>query len=285
MRGTLRSLVEGFPRRPEAGLPGDPGLLAPGSVARRVNGETALLLGGGRALLLQIAHPLVAAGVVDHSNFEVDPFERLWRTLDATLRVSFGDAEQSRRAAERITAIHRSVTGERGGEQYEALDPELLLWVHATLVDSAIVTYERFVGRFGPGARARYYAEMRPEALALHVPEQALPRTYEEFCAYFARATDSLRVSDEARGLAHDILYPPVSATLRPVAAVMRQATVGMLPDNVRREYGLAWSAARRRALDLMGAGARTVHPVMPGIVRRWPHARIAERRYASERR
>src|SRR6266511_576882 len=91
--------------RPEAGRPGDAGLFDPNGVAWRVNGETALLLGAGRALLMQLAHPAVAAGVAQHSDFPGDAFERLWRTLDTMLAITFGDSEQSRRAADRVNAV------------------------------------------------------------------------------------------------------------------------------------------------------------------------------------
>lgn len=54
---------------PVTGLP-----FRPGSVSWKVNMEPFIALGGGRALLLQVLHPLVAAGVEQHSNFTEDPF-------------------------------------------------------------------------------------------------------------------------------------------------------------------------------------------------------------------
>src|SRR5436309_11738206 len=137
--GGVTSIFRGFPSSPDPGRPGDPGLFGPDSVAWRVNGETAMLLGGPRALLMQIAHPAVAAGVAEHSDFPHEPYRRLWRTIDSMLTISFGDAVQSRQAAERVTALHTRVKG----PTYDALDPELLMWVHATLVDSALVVHER----------------------------------------------------------------------------------------------------------------------------------------------
>src|SRR5438034_10910524 len=95
----------------ERGRPRDPGLFGPGSEVWTVGRERILLLGGPAALLLQLAHPLVAAGVADHSGFMADPFERLRATLDATLRVSFGDREQVQEAAARVAATHRRGPG------------------------------------------------------------------------------------------------------------------------------------------------------------------------------
>ena len=61
------------------------GLYGPASEAWRLNREAMLLLGAGpRALLLQIAHPLVAAGVADHCDFRTDPWRRLRARCGAT---------------------------------------------------------------------------------------------------------------------------------------------------------------------------------------------------------
>ena len=92
-----------------------------------------ILVGGGRALLMQIAHP-VAQGVAEHSEWRRDRFGRLLRTLRPMFAIVFGNAEELREAARGVNAVHRGVTG-RG---YDAVDPELLLWVHATLVDTAL---------------------------------------------------------------------------------------------------------------------------------------------------
>jgi len=117
-------------------------LPGPGSISWRVNREAALLLGGGRALLMQVAHPLVAAGVAEHSDFQRDPLARLNRTMELSLALTFGSREEVRAAARQINRTHERVSG----IGYQALDPELLLWVHATLIDSALLSYRTFVG-------------------------------------------------------------------------------------------------------------------------------------------
>jgi len=77
-------------------------LFGPEAVVRRVDAEAALLLGGGRALLMQLAHPLVARGVAEHSDFAENPFARLQRTLDATYTMVFGTADQARADIQRF---------------------------------------------------------------------------------------------------------------------------------------------------------------------------------------
>jgi uncharacterized protein (DUF2236 family) len=266
---------------PGPGRTGDPGLFPPGSVARRVNGETALLLGGGRALLLQLAHPIVAAGVADHSDFRRDALGRLANTLDLTLTVSFGDEDQRRDALARVTTTHRRVTGKRNDRPYRALDPELLLWVHATLVDSAIATYERFVGSIGPVARDRYHEEMKAQALAFGVPKDRLPGSFEEFRGYVERMVATLEVTDEARELSHGVLHPAVSAPLHPFGGVMRLLTIGLLPERIRAGFGLTWDPVRERVLAALAAAIRSGVVLLPDVWRRWPHAREADRRLA----
>jgi uncharacterized protein (DUF2236 family) len=268
-------MFRSFPK-PVAGKQGDPGLFGPGSMVWRVNGETAMLLGSGRALLMQIAHPMVAAGVADHSDFEADGFDRLWRTLDAVLTVAFGDTEQALAAAGRVRGIHGRVAGSRGGRAYAALDPDLLLWVHATLVDTALVTYERFVGRLAPDEAERYYEEMKGFAGAFGVPGEILPPNVAAFRRYLNQELSGLKVTPEARRLADGILAPPAPAALAPFRGLLGASTVGLLPERLRSAFGLTWGPARDRALEAAAVAVRRTLPVVPANIRLWPHAREA---------
>jgi uncharacterized protein (DUF2236 family) len=279
----LSEVLAGFPRV-HPGRPGDPGLLPPDSVVRRINSETALLFGGQRALLLQIAHPDVAAGVFDHSDFRRSPFERLWRTLGTMLDVTFGDSERSTAAAARVGAIHASVRGTRSGNTYDARDPELLFWVHATIVDTGLRTYERFVGPLPGSVRERYYQDMTLVASAFGVPDEAQPGTFDGFQRYLGEALGRLRVTDEALSLAEGILYPTVPVSLRPVAASLRLATAGLLPGRIREAYALKWSSGHMAALATLAASSRAVVGALPDGLRRWPHAAEALGRMGEEK-
>src|SRR5438093_7563572 len=137
-------------------------MFGPGSLTWRVNGEAVLLLGGGRALILQVAHPRVAAGVAAFSDYRRDPWGRLYRTLDLTLKIAFGDPGTSRAASDRLRRAHQRVAGaDDRGQPYRALDPDLLLWVHATLIDTSLTMYERYVGALTARERELYYEEMK----------------------------------------------------------------------------------------------------------------------------
>lgn len=283
MKPRLREIVEGFPR-PEPGRLGDPGLFGPESLVWRVNGEVLLLAGGGRALLLQIAHPLVAAGVADHSGFDRDPWERLWATLGAVLAVAFGDRAQARAAADRVTELHKEVRGLREGTPYSALDPELLAWVHATLVDSAIVTYERFIGAMGPAAKERYYQEMKRFASAFGVPEGVLPAGFRAFESWMTGRVAGLRVTNEARKLVPGVLDPPAPRVLSPVLTVARTVTIGLLPPVVREGFGFGWDRRREGVVGALAVSTRWMRAALPDRLMRWPHARRAEGRVSPSR-
>ena len=118
------------------------GLYGPESEAWALNREAMLLLGAGpRALLLQLAHPLVAAGVAEHSDFRSDPWTRLQGTLRSYLTIVFGTGTAARAEIRRLNRFHRTITG----PGYRARDPDLSLWVHATLVDSTMVVADRWL--------------------------------------------------------------------------------------------------------------------------------------------
>src|SRR5256714_9195655 len=119
---------------------GDAGLFGPDSLTWRVNREGVLLFGGGTATILQVAHPLVAAGVSQHSDYREDPWGRLYRTLDVVTKITFGSTRTSDQAAEQLRKVHERVRGvatEDGGSypagtRYCALNPDLHRWVPAT---------------------------------------------------------------------------------------------------------------------------------------------------------
>ncbi|HXF57388.1 MAG TPA: oxygenase MpaB family protein [Actinomycetota bacterium] len=287
-RGLGALLGLGIPL-PGPGEPGDPGLFGPGSETWRVGRERVLLLGGQAALLLQLAHPLVAAGVAEHSDFRRRPLERLRATLRATLAVTFGDRRQAEEAARAVADTHRRVRGSLreaagpfpAGTPYRALDPHLALWVHATLVEVALDTYERFVGPLGEARRARYFEEGKRFAALFGVTEQVMPRTYGEFRRYVGSMVEgpALTVTEEARALARDVLRPRGSPALVAVAAAGRLAAAGLLPARLREAFGLPWGAAERAAFASLARSVRAALPLLPARLRYWPHYLEALRR------
>src|SRR5436309_693261 len=232
------------------------GLFGPDTVTWRVNREAVLLAGGGRALLLQVAHPLVAAGVVEHSRFEADPWGRPYRTLDLTRKIVFGEAAVSAEASRRLRARHASVHGVApDGRRYDANDPDLMLWVWATLVDSALVVYQRYVRSLSLAEVERYYREQTRFAVACGVPEGWWPGSHGAFVEYFERVVrDECVVGEDARRIADGVLHPGLPWPVRAVfEGVVGLVTVGLLPRALRERYGRACSRARALASDLAG--------------------------------
>ena len=264
-------------------------LFGPASVTWRVNREAVILLGGGRALLLQVAHPLVAAGVAAHSRFRQRPLERLWRTLDLMLTLVFADAARAIGAVREIEHVHARVRGvlDAGvgpfarGTPYDASEPRLLFWVYATLVDTALVAYERFVGPLTAGERAAYYEESKMGARLFGIPEPLIPPTLVRFEEYMDGMIhgEVLAVGATARDIAASILRPPVPLALTPAFRAGGFFAVGLLPPALRERFGFAWSAGQERALRAIAAAARVGLPLLPGFARLMPHARRAARR------
>lgn len=276
----------------EEGRPGDPGLFGPDSEAWRVGRERILLLGGPAALLLQLAHPLVAAGVADHSDFLAHPADRLRATLDATLRISFGDEEQVREAAARVGSTHRRVRGTLparvgpfpAGTPYSATDPELAMWVHATLVSVALQAYELFVGPLSRARRERYYREAGRFARLFGVTEEFLPASYGAFLRYLRsmECSDVLTVGGQARGLAAQVLHPPVPRVFRLTGPASRAVTAALLPDGIRQQFGLRLGIRERLTLLAVARTVRATIRTWPHRVRFWEHYVTASRRSLS---
>ncbi|MEO8246446.1 MAG: oxygenase MpaB family protein [Chloroflexota bacterium] len=263
------------------------GLFGPGSMAWRIDREVLVLGGGTCALLLQLAHPAVAAGVAQHSTFRDDPFARLRRTLSATLAVVFGTQAQAEAAIRRINAIHAAVRGTipESGTAYDARDPRLLLWVHATLVDTALRIYDRFVAPLTPEAAQAYHAEARDIAIRLGVPADVVPPTLRELRAFMADmvASGEVRVSPTALELAEAVRYP-TSLPPRFVWDVAHLASDAVLHPEVRRQYGIPWSARRDAGVQRLAVISRRLVPLIPAPLRFVPQARRAERRAATRR-
>lgn len=261
----------------------DWGLFGPDSLTWRVNGEAVLLLGGARALILQVAHPQVAAGVGQHSNYREDPWGRLYRTLEVTLAIVFGDSRTSAEAAERLRNVHSRVTGtDDEGRPYQALAPSLLMWVHATLLDTSLLIYERYVGRLTEREKRLYYAEQRRLGESYGVPAADQPADYAAFRRYWGEMlANELRVTDTLRDVTDAVLRPELPFLARPAVELLNLVTVGTLPDPVRDMLDLEWGPRRERLLGASQATVRRLMPVLPSLVRSFPPARAAVRRAA----
>jgi uncharacterized protein (DUF2236 family) len=246
------------------------GYFPPESVIRRLGNEALVpLLGGGPAVLMQMAHPLVAAGVARHSDFQ----ENLWRRLVGTLRslylIAFGTKAEAEHVGAIVQAVHRSVVGRTEeavgryarGTRYDASDPELMLCVHATLIHSSLAVYTRLVSPLSDDEQEQYYREMSLVARIFGTPAEVLPPTLGDFREYIDAelAGSNLCVGPAACDVAAVILRARVPPPLMPVVPTHRLSTAGILPEELRREYGLWWTPAHAAALAVAARSLRLV--------------------------
>jgi uncharacterized protein (DUF2236 family) len=265
---------------------------SPDMVFWQVDREIVLLLAGGRALLMQLAHPKIAAGVADHSHFKEDPLGRLHRTMRTMWSISFGEISEARLALGQVKNVHRQVHGAlrpaeplSAGTPYDAFDEELLLWVHATLIDAAMVGYDLFVRPLSLVEKARYYEDSKKLAYLFDIPPALIPPSFDEFSSYMKRMLtgNAIAVGPTARSLAEEILRPR-PWILRPGGPWFRLVTAGSLPEGLRTAYGLSWSGREEKMFRLLTRAIRFFLPLVPKSLRIVPNARAAERKLLRRR-
>ncbi|HEX8076031.1 MAG TPA: oxygenase MpaB family protein [Thermoleophilaceae bacterium] len=262
-----------------------------GSMLRRVHRERAIALSGPRALLMQAAHPLAVSGLLAHSSALEEPYDRLARTAETMSTIGFGTRAEADRITRRVRAMHRRVRGRiaeaagpyPAGTPYRADDPELLMWILYTLVDSGMVVYEKYVGRLTDGERAAYWDDYKVVGRLFGLRVRDMPRTLDDLRAYGDEMLGSGRlvVTDWARTRARDIvLEPPVPLVAQPLVELVNFVTVSLLPDQIRSQYGFSPipPVPLRRVLVAGGAeyAKRALIPFLPDRLRLVPAARAA---------
>jgi uncharacterized protein (DUF2236 family) len=256
------------------------GYFPPESLIRRLgNSPVVPFLGGGPAVLLQVAHPLVAAGVTQHSDYREDLWRRLLRTLRALYLMAYGTKREAELAGQGVQRMHACVHGtlaeaagpHPAGSPYSADDPALMLWVHATLVHSSLAVFTRFVARLDAADEERYYREMAVVARLFGVPDGVVPPTLAEFREYVGAMLGGpeLAVTPPARDVARVILDAPLPAPMRVLVPAHRLSTAWVLGPRLRAAYGLRWSPVHDTALAVAARSVRvTAWPVLKAAAR-----------------
>jgi len=270
--------------------PADPGLFGPDSVTWRVHGDPSMALAGFRSLLLQAVHPLVMAGFDDNSSFRDDPWGRLRRTGDWVATVTFGTTAEAEQAGAVLRAVHgRLAPGvePETGLPYRVDDPELLLWVHCTEVESFLSTFRRCGGHLAAGDGDRYVDEMRRSAALVGLDPEAVPRTEAQIQDYYRRVRPQLRVTSVARRNALWGFVPPmprwveVATPARPAWAALVATSAAMLPRWARRLYGLPGLPLTDLSATVSGRALRTTLAALPDAWIQSPTHRAARERVA----
>ena len=260
----------------DAGAENCAGVFGPGSPMWRIDKEAALFLGAGRALLLQLAHPWVAAAITQHSRIMADPISRFHGTFNLMFTMVFGTTEQAVEAARRLYDRHARVGGTlaeaagpfAAGSRYRATDVAALRWVHATLIDTALVAYDLVHPPLSAEERECYWGEARLFAAFFGIPQDALPQSWDDFARFNEDMwrSDVLTVTNEARKIAGALLSG--AGTRLPMPAWFRALTARLLPARLRHDFGLPYGEAESRKTDRALAVVRRVYPRMPNWLR-----------------
>jgi uncharacterized protein (DUF2236 family) len=269
----------------------DSGYFNSRSVIRRVQRERMVALAGPRSLLMQAAHPLAVAGLLAHSSALDDPYDRLARTAQVLTAITFGTREEADRLTGMVRASHRAVRGRLpesvgrfpAGSRYRADDPELLMWILYSLIDSNIVVYRTYVGRLSDRQLASLWEDYKVVGRLFGLQSDQMPETIDALNEYGREMleSDTLAVGDWARRRAREIvLEPPVPNLVRPVVETVNFITIALLPDRIRSQYGFAPLPPVLARKALVRAGATYVRrgllPLLPAHIRQVPAARTA---------
>lgn len=284
----------------------DLGLFGPGSVTWKVHDEPILLVAGLRSLYLQSLHPRAIAGVAQNSNYQADPWGRLFRTINYVATTIYGTTAQAQAAGRRVAALHARMRARDPvtGAEFRVDDPDLLRWVHVTEVESFLTTARRAGVRLTGAEADRYYAEQRRVAALVGLDPQTVPATVAEVARYYDELRPALRLTQDAAAAALFLTAPPVPGRMslplrlglglgppRWVYFGVAATAFGLLPPWARRMYGglglpmtdlsaavtlralrLAVNAVPRRLVEgplYQAAMARAARPDSAGMVRR----------------
>jgi len=257
---------------------------SPKSVFWRVNREVACGLAAPRAVLMQIAHPLIAAGVAEHSNFSKHRFARLYRTAMAATAITYGSRDFALRAVRTVNQKHRAVHGvlkaDSGifpaGTPYDANDPELKLWVLNTITESTLLAYELFVSKLSKQECRQYYSDSLVAAEMFGIPSAIVPQTYEDFLEYMEHMMQSgaIQVGDQARQIARALFARTPSGLMLFAGSTLG---IALLPERLRDEFGFRWKIEEKRWLHRIPAICRNIRRCVPSILCANPAATASE--------
>jgi uncharacterized protein (DUF2236 family) len=246
-----------------------------------VGGEWIMLAGGGCAILLQLAHPSVGRGVAEHSDFASRPYDRLIGTLTYVTAVACGNEDDIRFVHRAVGRAHAPVHGQAdaGTPAYSAFDPDLQLWVTATLYWTAVRVHERVFGALDEASADRFYREFAAVGTSLQLPPDAWPATRAEFHTYWIHSVRGLTVLPVVRQVCRDLLRAEHAPLwMRAIMPFARLATVALLPEELRAPYGLVLSERNRRRYERMMSLIAAVYPHLPLRVRHLVRDRLLRR-------
>lgn len=252
------------------------GVFGPSSVTWQIDREAVIFLGAGRALLLQLAHPWVAAAIAEHSQTFADPIGRFHRTFGIVFAMVYGSLDRALLSSQQLHRRHSMIVGHMpeavgpfaSGSRYRANDIPSLRWVHATLVETALMAHDLVLPPLSAEERERYWTESRLFGALFGLTADDLPADWSGFAAYTAAMAQSetLTVSAAAREVATQI-FTGARPWLRP-PRWYRALTASLLPERLRAGFGLELDERDTRAADNALRWIRRVYPKLPDRLR-----------------
>ncbi|MBK3664662.1 DUF2236 domain-containing protein [Bradyrhizobium diazoefficiens] len=252
------------------------GVFGPDTVTWRIDREAVIFLGAGRALLLQLAHPWVAAAIAEHSKTLADPIGRFHRTFDIVFAMVFGSLDRAMLSSRQLHRRHGMIVGEMpetigpfaAGSRYCANNIPSLRWVHATLVETALMAHDLVLPPLGEEERERYWVESRTFGALFGLTTDDLPADWSGFGAYTNAMvqSDTLTVSPAAREIAAQI-FGGARPWLRP-PRWYRALTASLLPERLRAGFGFDLDERDKRAADNALKWIKRVYPKLPDRLR-----------------
>ncbi len=270
-------------------------ILGPDSVSWRYGSDPRLYLVMLYPLLLQVAHPVVSAGVQDFSDFEARPWQRLLGSLDYVTMLIYG-GPQAVEAGRRLREMHKRFRGVRpDGRPYSALEPAPYAWVHATLLDSYVSGHAHFGRPMTLGQKDQFVREYRGLGRLIGVRESELPDNWEDFRAYLETMMDKqLAMTESVASVMRAVQEakpPPLPlpgviwrAARVPARRALWLGGVGLLPAGLRRRLQIPWTDRDERHFQRLGRVTRACTPIMPSGLRVIGPAQLRLRRRAVDR-
>jgi uncharacterized protein (DUF2236 family) len=264
----------------------DPFLFGPNSEMWRISRERCGLIYGPAAAILQLAHPRIAQGVYDHSNFRRDSLGRLHRTLKSTNQIVFGRVSEAEAVSARLVAMHGKVRGIvslgiKGPHDYSAIEPDLLFWVLATLITGAVAGYEFIYGELAIARKEAFYRDARRFGTYFGVDESLPPKGWQAFEAYYNGMMEGDFLGNHwmSRKLAMGVIYPQDSVGTRLLGRCVDFLPVETLPHRIRHRLGLRSTISSRLRMRLARILLPRVFPALPRRLRFYPEYLRAVRR------
>lgn len=232
-------------------------------------GEQMLLLGAGSTVMYQLAMKGVGLGVAEHSTTLARPVDRLRTTLTYVYVMALGTEAESQAIARLVNKMHGPV---RSGGRYSAFDPDLQLWVAATLARNGETLYERVFGPMDEATKERCYRDAWIFGTALQVTPQMWPQTRAEFETYWETSLERLEPDPDVRHYARLLLdRKSAPLALQPILPLQSLMTRGNLDARTRAILDLPWSRRDQRLYDAFWAFFIPAYKVVPRPLRQLP--------------